>query len=62
MSPNQRHNVESVEILNRRHEVYETTKQLHPERWTGLSRNWSHVNEVWINVLRNQKYRRYEKN
>lgn len=49
VSPNQRHTGKSKEILKRRHDLYETAKQLHPERWTGKTRNWSQDKEVWLN-------------
>ncbi len=29
--------------------VYAEAKKLHPERWSGKTRNWSAVEEVWLN-------------
>jgi len=36
-------------FVNWRHEVYESAKKLHPERWTRATRDWSQVDEVWLN-------------
>jgi putative transposase len=49
VSPNQQHTGKSKEILDKRHEVYESAKKLHPERWTRATRDWSQVDEVWLN-------------
>jgi len=37
------------QILAQRKQVYEAAKQQHPERWTGETRNWSPIEEVWLN-------------
>jgi putative transposase len=29
--------------------VYEAAKQQRPERWSGETRNWSPIGEVWLN-------------
>ena len=50
LTPAERHNGKSAEILSKRHEVYETAKALHPERWNGrATRNWSDITEVYLN-------------
>jgi putative transposase len=36
-------------ILAARKGVYEAAKQQRPERWSGDTRNWSPVGEVWLN-------------
>ena len=38
-----------VAILRRRHELYEAARRQHPTRWSGDTRNWGHIREVWLN-------------
>ena len=46
----ERHAGKSVEILNKRHEVYEAAKVAHPERWNGrATRDWSNIEKVFLN-------------
>jgi hypothetical protein len=40
---------EDVGILNKRNIVYNAAKELNPMRWSGRTRNWSHISEVWLN-------------
>lgn len=49
VTPNQRHNGEDKEILEKRKAVYQTAKESNPERWSGEIRNWNPVTEVWLN-------------
>lgn len=49
VSPSQRHCGQDREILKKRRELYETAKSLHPERWSGKTRNWNYIEEVWLN-------------
>ncbi len=54
--PNDRHSGEEIEILKKRHAVYQQAKERHPERWSSNLRNWSPVGEVVLN-----KTSQYEK-
>lgn len=49
VTPNQRHQGEDIAILERRKEIYQAAKEKNPERWSGQTRNWDPVTEVWLN-------------
>jgi len=49
LTPNQRHNGSSEEILQRRKEILETAKAKNPERWTGPVQNCTMEQAVWLN-------------
>jgi putative transposase len=49
VTPNQRHRGEDRDLLKQRKAVYETARQQNPERWSGETRNWNPVEEVWLN-------------
>ena len=49
VTPSQRHNGEDELILIKRIEVYEAAKAKKPERWSGNTRNWEPIKEVWLN-------------
>ncbi len=49
VTPGQRHRQEDIAILQQREQVYRTAKQKHPERWSGATRNWKPVQEVFLN-------------
>ena len=49
VTPQQRHSGEDVAILRQRHEVYDAARRQHPTRWSGNTRNWGHIREVWLN-------------
>lgn len=50
LTPYQRRSGLSEQILQKRHEVYETAKAAHPERWNGReTRNWSLPERVYLN-------------
>ncbi len=50
LTPADRHNGKSTEILAKRHAVYEAAKAAHPERWNGRNtRNWSDITAVYLN-------------
>lgn len=49
VTPSQRHRGEDSELLKQRGSVYEAARQRNPERWTGKTRNWDPVTEVWLN-------------
>lgn len=46
----ERHAGKGVEILAKRHAIYEAAKAKHPERWNGrATRDWSDITEVHLN-------------
>jgi len=49
LTPNQRHDGSSEDILRRRNEVLEAAKAKHPERWTGSVQNCTLDDIVWLN-------------
>lgn len=49
LTPNQRHNGSSEDILNRRKEILETAKTKNPERWTGPVQDCTIEQAVWLN-------------
>ncbi len=49
VTPEQRHNGEDVAILAARDEVYRKARKRHPNRWSGDTRNWEPVGEVYLN-------------
>ena len=51
VTPSQRHHGQDKDILIRRKNVYETAKQKNPNRWSGTTRNWDFIDEVFLNNL-----------
>lgn len=50
LTPAQRHAGKSEQVLNKRHDVYESAKANHPERWNGRkTRNWTNIEKVYLN-------------
>jgi transposase InsO family protein len=49
VTPEQRHTGQDVAILARRQDVYEAAKARNPNRWTGPTRDWTHVRTVVLN-------------
>ena len=49
VTPDQRHSGQDVEILARRHAVYQAARERSPQRWSGDTRDWSPVGAVWLN-------------
>jgi len=49
VTPEQRHNGESEEILRRRDAIYEAARERHPDRWSGQTRNWEPIRIVYLN-------------
>ena len=47
--PDQRHRGEDIDLLARRHALYEAAKAQHPERWSGATCNWEPVTTVFLN-------------
>ena len=52
VSPQQRHAGDDKAILAARHELYLQARQAHPARWSGNTRDWSHVGAVTLNPER----------
>lgn len=46
VTPHQRHSGQDLEILQRRHAVYQQARCQHPERWSRGTRNWTSVGAV----------------
>jgi len=49
VTPDQRHTGKDVEILARRHAVYQAARERNPQRWSGETRNGSPAGVVWLN-------------
>ena len=49
LTPAQCHSGKGTEILEKRHQLYEAAKALHPERWTRNTRDWTLPSRVWLN-------------
>jgi len=49
VTPSQRHKGEDIRILSHRHRVYQQAKQRRQNRWSGSTRNWEPIKEVWLN-------------
>nr|VFK63813.1 MAG: Integrase core domain-containing protein [Candidatus Kentron sp. TUN] len=52
VTPGQRHRGEDTALLKKRQKLYETAKVRNPHRWSGKTRNWNPINEVWLNPPR----------
>ena len=50
-TPASRHKGKDVLILKKRKEVYEKAKEENPNRWSGKTRNWDHIQKVELNNL-----------
>jgi putative transposase len=55
VTPAMRHQNKDTEILAKRHAVYEKAKLKNPTRWSGNTRNWSHIAEVALNPTNETK-------
>ena len=49
VTPDDRHYGREKRILNKRRYVYEQARQRNPNRWSGQTRNWDPVEEVFLN-------------
>ena len=49
VTPMQRHEGLDGEILSRRASVYEQARAKNPSRWSGKTRDWSEIREVFLN-------------
>jgi putative transposase len=52
VSPNERHDGRDVGILAARHALYLKARDRNPARWSGKTRNWSHIGVVTLNPER----------
>jgi putative transposase len=52
VSPQQRHVGDDRDVLAARHELYLQAKQRNPARWSGNTRDWSHIAVVTLNPER----------
>jgi hypothetical protein len=41
-----------IDVLRNRKEVYEQAKQMHPERWSGPTRDWDAHQSVALNPMK----------
>ncbi len=55
VTPGQRHRGEDVVILQQRRALYDAAKAQHPERWSGLTRNWEPGETVYLNPGKTRK-------
>lgn len=56
VTPAARHAGEDREILAKRKAVYEAAKRRHPERWSGRTRNWTPIGDVWLNPANDDEF------
>lgn len=52
VTPAQRHAGTDRALLAQRHQLYQTARAAHPERWSGATRNWQRVDVVHLNPPR----------
>jgi transposase InsO family protein len=55
VTPASRHKMEDEMILEKRKKVYEEAKLKNPQRWSGKTRNWKIIKEVYLNYLQENK-------
>jgi transposase InsO family protein len=51
VTPAERHSGKDKAILGRRKLIYEAARKMHPERWSGKTRNWNHETTVELNQV-----------
>lgn len=49
VTPGSRHRGEDLSLLSKRHDVYEDARMKNPNRWSGKTRNWGLIKEVFLN-------------
>jgi len=54
VSPQQRHAVQDKAVLAARQTQYTQAMQRNPARWSGQSRDWSHIGAVTLNPERDE--------
>lgn len=52
VTPAQRHAGHDQTLLAKRHQVYQAARAQHPGRWSGATRNWQPIGEVWLNPVK----------
>lgn len=52
VTPAQRHDGRDKALLAARHDLYCQAKRRHPNRWSGKTRDWSHIDSVALNPER----------
>jgi len=57
VTPNDRHTGKDIDILGKRHRIYQEARSRNPERWSGKTRNWKPVSEITL-----KKFKRIKKN
>jgi putative transposase len=62
VTPNERHESRDIELLNKRHRLYQQARAQHPERWSGNTRNWAHQKTVYLNPERQLQKQEKQKN
>ena len=55
VTPESRHSGKDRAILENRNDVYERAKANHPNRWSGKTRNWEIIENVFLNPLTTSK-------
>lgn len=48
VTPDDRHTGRDIDILAKRHQVYQQARSRKPERWSGKTRNWAPVTDVTL--------------
>jgi transposase InsO family protein len=54
VTPAQRHAGQDRELLRARHDLYTQAREHNPRRWSGATRNWSHIASVTLNPDRTE--------
>jgi len=54
VTPEQRHSQVDRSLLQQRASVYAAARDRHPRRWSGPTRNWTHIDEVHLNPQKPQ--------
>jgi len=52
VTPHERHSGQDLEILQRRHALYQEARRHNPERWSGETRNWTPVRTAVLTSYR----------
>ena len=55
VTPDSRHAGLDVDILSKRHQVYERAKSANPARWSGDTRDWTPIRQVHLNHVGRRK-------
>mgnify|MGYP003977965245 FL=1 len=54
VTPDQRHNLQDIELLSKRDVVYNSAKEITPARWSGETRSWKYIELVSLNPGRSK--------